>query len=477
MKRKAGLFGMEGVRDISEKYSEAEISMILDTFMYMDYREAGEGTSLRQIVNNLSGHPDYGGGGIHSGEYAVLKEAVENEEVGSLKIYCQSANMGYDTGTAACAFQSKEGGNVYVVYRGTGDGEWMDNGLGMTSKATIQQTRALSYFEEVVETMGLSEKNRVIITGHSKGGNKAQFVTMETKYDKILDACYSVDGQGFSEQAVYEWKHRYGEKGYKKRTQKLYGIHGENDYVSVLGNSIIPKENIRYVKTPVEKSNFAGYHDIKYMFASLTCDERTGSYRTVFHGRKNNDVAGRGELAEYAAALSMGIMELRPGKRDGCAAVIMQIMEAGEGQKSGMNGEKLHLLDVMDFTLLGIPMIAKSFFQWEEGKNLLSSMFKREAFDLRPDGRIMLRSDGQELLRQTLQLSEALDGISGITGKLEEIADKLPFYMKGYLTLHSSIRQCLDEIERLEKKMRKLCSFQRKAAVCYNNWNEKELPV
>lgn len=45
--------------------SEAEISMVLDTFMYLDYREAQEGTSLRNIVKDLEHHPDYGAGGIH----------------------------------------------------------------------------------------------------------------------------------------------------------------------------------------------------------------------------------------------------------------------------------------------------------------------------------------------------------------------------------------------------------------------------
>lgn len=42
------------------------------------------------------------------------------------------------------------------------------------------------------------------------------------------------------------------------------------------------------MKTPVEKTNFAGYHDIKYMFASLSYED--GKYVTVFHGRKNSDV-------------------------------------------------------------------------------------------------------------------------------------------------------------------------------------------
>mgnify|MGYP006918502520 CR=1 FL=1 len=78
---------------INEKVSEAEISMILDTYMYLDYKEAEEGASLKEIIESLEGHPDYGGGGIHAGEYTVLKEAVKNEEVGNLSVCCQSANM------------------------------------------------------------------------------------------------------------------------------------------------------------------------------------------------------------------------------------------------------------------------------------------------------------------------------------------------------------------------------------------------
>mgnify|MGYP001059438427 FL=1 len=50
--------------------------MILDTFMYLDYKEAVEGTSLKEIIDDLALHPDYGGGGIHYGEYTVLREAV-----------------------------------------------------------------------------------------------------------------------------------------------------------------------------------------------------------------------------------------------------------------------------------------------------------------------------------------------------------------------------------------------------------------
>lgn len=449
--------------------------MILDTFMYLDYREAREGTSLRAIIKELSAHPDYGGGGIHYGEYAILKEAVESQEIGSLKIGCQSFHMGYDAGTVACTFQSKEENTIYVVYRGTADGEWPDNGIGMTSASTLQQERALFYFEEVVETMEISEENRVIVTGHSKGGNKSQYVTMETRYEKLVDVCYSVDGQGFSEQAVSTWKDKYGEAGYEIRAQKLYGIHGENDYVSVLGNSIIPEDHIRYVKTPVEKTNFAGYHDIKYMFASLSYDEETGNYSTVFRGRKNGDTGKRGELAEYAAALSMGVMELTPDKLDGCAAVIMHLMESVSGQKKGLNGEKLRLSDLKDFTIQGIPLIAESLFWGKEGKNLIWSVFHKEFLDARPDRKVILQVDDQVLLKQTYQLFEAAGHIRELTDAVRDVADRLPFYMKGYAAMYHQIKLSANEMERLERKLQKVCQFQESVARSYGKWEQKTL--
>lgn len=445
--------------------------MVLDTFMYLDYRDAKDGLTLREIVEELREKPEYGGGGAHYGEYTVLCEAVRNNETGSLRICCQSANMGYDAGTAACTFKTGDGDGYYVVYRGTGDGEWPDNGMGMISVSTVQQERALAYFEEVAETMNIGKENRLIITGHSKGGNKAQFVTMETKYGELVDACYSVDGQGFSEAAVSEWKSRYGEENYDKRREKLYGIHGENDYVSVLGCSIIPAEHIRYISTPVEKTNFAGYHDIKYMFASLAAGAETGQYVTVFHGSKNRDVPARGKLGEYAAELSRGMMKLMPKERDGCAGVLMQIMEAAKGQKRGMNGEKITLDDLKDFTVQGIPLIAGSLFQEEEGRRLLCSLIDGESFtgQIPPD--LALRVNYALLSGWAEETRAIALRIDKKTQKIRETAEAIPLYMQGYAPLYHGIKLSAIEIDKIVKSMYRIAEFQEEAAESYRKWD------
>ena len=131
--------------------TEEEISMVLNTYMYMNYKEAEDGMTLRKILEEVQKLPEYQEGGRYYGEYSVVSEAAGDDRVGEMVIGSQSHLMGFDDGTCACTFSSKENDEVYVVYRGTGDGEWPDNGLGMTREKTLQQERALTYFETVVE--------------------------------------------------------------------------------------------------------------------------------------------------------------------------------------------------------------------------------------------------------------------------------------------------------------------------------------
>lgn len=458
-----------------EQISEAEISMVLDTFMYLDYYQAAEGTSIRGILEELEKYPDYQEGGCHFGEYTIIKQAAQNNAVGELVIGCQSVNMGYDQGTAACTFSAPDNSTVYVVYRGTGDGEWPDNGIGMTKAVTTQQERALQYFEEVVETMGAGEQQRLVITGHSKGGNKAQFVTMETQYSDRIDACYSVDGQGFSHKAVKRWQDKYGKSGYEKRTQKIQGIHGENDYVNVLGNCIIPQENIRYVRTAVEKDNYAGYHDIKYVFAEWKLDLKTGTDTIVFQGRKNPYTSGRGALGNYAAVLSAWVMALPGEARDGCAAVVMQIMESLQGTKTGLNGEKLTLFDLADFTFLGIPVVTNSLLWEEGGRNFLGAAAGKENFTGQLQGKINLEIVPGALMEGRSGLEEAAHKIGNLTGQIREAAGEIPSYAKGGMELYRKMRISAETLEKLERKLKQMVQIHAKIEQNYRKWEDQAM--
>lgn len=436
--------------------SEEEISMVLDTYMYLDYKEADDGMSMAEIVAELSASPDCRKGGIHYGEYQILKEAAKNPEIGDLIIGNQSHLMGYDLGTAACSFQTADKSIMYVVYRGTGDGEWLDNGKGMTEASTIQQEKALSYFETVMEREEKQETGRIVVTGHSKGGNKAQYVTMSTKYDHLLDACYNVDGQGFSETAIAAFKEKWGEEGFESRRQKITGIYGENDYVSVLGHSIVPEENICYIQTPVDKSNFAGYHDIKYMFASRRQNSETTRWENVFSGQRNDYAPERGKLGNYAAELSSAMMVLPVGERDGCAAFLMQIMENSQGSECGINGEKLTDSDEEDFWTKGIPIIKDSLFKTESGASLLDAALDKGSFAIQMQGNVNFMLDEKRLLGLTHELKEISFQLENERIKLDRASTELGRCMRGNWEIRAQLE--IEELQ-LSKAAKKVKEF------------------
>lgn len=429
--------------------TEEEVSLLLNTFMYLDYKEASDGMKLKEILADLSTLPDYQEGGIHYGEYCILKEASADSRIGDLVIGNQSHLLGYDSGTNACTF-AEEGGNTYVVYRGTADGEWFDNGLGMTSESTLQQERALAYFEEVVEREQISPGDRLIVSGHSKGGNKAQFVTMNTKYDGLLDACYSIDGQGFSEEAMLSFYRKWGVFEYRKRAEKIIGICGENDYVSSLLNCVILPENRYYIKTPVDRENFVGYHDIKYLFETEEITDANGKVSTIFHGKKNPYTAGKGELGNWAMALSDEIMKLPPKKRKGCAAFLMQFMELKGKRKGGLNGERLRLSDAETFLELGIPVIIKTLLDSEEGWRFLDEVKSGGSFASEMQGSVCFKAYGRGFYRQSDRVLDFQRKGAELIKKLEFLADEMDVYMKGNPLLKHRL---MTEKRRLEERL------------------------
>ena len=435
--------------------TDEEISMILNTYMYMDYKEADDGMTINEILSDLSTLDDYKEGGIHYGEYSVLSQAAENPEVGELIIGNQSHLMNFDSGTNACTFSTKDGSSIYVVFRGTGDGEWPDNGMGMTQASTIQQERALAYFETVVEREQITEAQKLVMTGHSKGANKAQYVVMSTKYDNLVDVCYNVDGQGFSEIAVDGWKAEHGE-GYEERRNKIVGIFGENDYVNVLGNSIVAEDKMHFVKTPVKVDNFAGYHDIKYMFATLEKDPVTGEMVTVFHGRKNSYVDEKGKLGSYAALLSAAMMELPPEKRDGCAASLMQMMELAGDRKTGINGEKLTLSDIGDFLGTGVPLITKTLLFTAEGRDMLYQALGKKSFSRDVNGNITVMVNYSGILQQAQELLKMSERIKKYREEIESVRSRLPEFMKNSWLLCHKLGK---EAEALDREIRELCKL------------------
>ncbi|ORX83245.1 hypothetical protein BCR32DRAFT_267129 [Anaeromyces robustus] len=132
-------------------------------------------------------------------------------------------------GGVSCCFISKEHNEAVVAFRGTALNEWEDDCVGANQIDSLQQVNALEWYKSIYSKLHLEDYD-VTVTGHSKGGNKAKYITV---LNDTMTRCISFDGQGFSDKFMEHYKKEIIEK------QKIIENHNvDYDYVNVLLNDI-----------------------------------------------------------------------------------------------------------------------------------------------------------------------------------------------------------------------------------------------
>lgn len=455
---------------MSEKYTEAEICMVLDTYMYFNYYDAPDGASIKTIIDDMpkdmiNAHPD---------EYAVLKDAVNSPQIANLKVRYQAKQMGYNSGTNAVTFINDDTSKVYIAYRGTYDGEWYDNGQGLIKEQTAQQKQAVEYFDEVVERLNIDDSTELYATGHSKAGNKVQYITMDSKYADRITATYSIDGQGHSEAAIKRWQNRYTKEEYDSRVSKIYAINGENDFISVLGNSVVLASHVSYIATPVDKMNIAKYHDITGMFYKMALVD-DGEYEGGYTGRRNSYVLKRGSFADAIAKLSESVMDMDLTKREHSANTLMQLVEnVNGGRKAGLNGEKATFFDIRAFSKEGIPIILGSLFFTAEGNSFLRQLAFEDGFAETVDSDCIVDVNYLSLEALAEELRGTCNDMSQTLNELGAVGASLPLYFDGYSYRRPHIENSVVKLMCEKTKMLRMAHIEYDIATLYEQFDNME---
>lgn len=205
--------------------SDAQLVM-LDNLIYTDF--CRDNDTVETILTRMEAKLDSGGSinccEMSNDEWRTLIRTVRQEPA-LLKYTVQHYENNSVTGMRAACFVDdiNHPQDVNIVFRGTsGDYEWHDNGEGGYLSETAQQRAAAEYVNRLPVEYG----NAMTVTGHSKGGNKAQFVTITT--DRIVK-CVSVDGQGFSKEFLEQY-----EEQIRKKANSIVSISASNDVVNCL---------------------------------------------------------------------------------------------------------------------------------------------------------------------------------------------------------------------------------------------------
>lgn len=158
-------------------------------------------------------------------------------------------------GGISAVFLNERDMEAVVAFRGTASNEWVDDFVGANTVDSLQQINALEWYKSVYEKLHL-ENYTVTVIGHSKGGNKAKYITI---LNDTPARCVSFDGQGFSDEFIAHYRKRI-----LKRQDLIENHNIDFDYVNILMNDIGKKTY--YVGFDYGKFGFAESHSPNTFF-------------------------------------------------------------------------------------------------------------------------------------------------------------------------------------------------------------------
>lgn len=200
---------------------------------------------------------------------AIYEMAKSDPKILNLKV----TNQYYESETGAwmaCFVDSD--GQAYAVFAGTGENEWRDDCVAGTMADSPQQ-------EKTLEWIGQLPYDDIIVTGHSKGGNKAMYVAVTS--NKVSE-CYAYDGQGFS----LEFCNKYSAEILTKR-DKIHLTANYRDFVNILLINIAG--DTKYIKNDEGVANASEYHAPNALFKY----DQNGNIKYELGETGNQDISMR----------------------------------------------------------------------------------------------------------------------------------------------------------------------------------------
>ena len=262
--------------------------ILLDNLIYLDEvtRMWKEEATIGEVVNNLLYKDGNSDNGIGTGtiltdchgtyqpdnpeaqncmmsldEWLQVLKAIEADEtLCSLTIHkVEDHREGATDGFRAMALTGDNVDENIIIFKGTSSAEeWMEDGEGGYSITTAGQQLAVDF----VNGIDIVNNKSFVVSGHSKGGNMAQYAALFATNPPI-DRCLSFDGQGFSNELCNTPEYK---EAIARRGQNLYLIASSGDYVNVLFNSPIPDNHKMYLAANNGVLDYVYFHKPNTIF-------------------------------------------------------------------------------------------------------------------------------------------------------------------------------------------------------------------
>lgn len=200
-----------------------------DTFTHQLVRDWLEAIDLAQLYD-----PDPENLPMTTAEEwkSIILAAKRDSFLMDMRIAEMYTDLSEDGGSGRNAvFLCESTKEAMVVFKGTdvigGAAQWKDNFQSANMTDSPHQKSALQWYRDCFRKYDL-QQYEITVTGHSKGGNKAKYVTI---LDDTVSHCISFDGEGFSDKFFRKYELQIMERSGLIRNHMV-----NYDYISPLMN-------------------------------------------------------------------------------------------------------------------------------------------------------------------------------------------------------------------------------------------------
>lgn len=203
----------------------AALDLPVDVSLLPEYRLGEMVTDLLRNVNHL-----HGDCAMSSTEWnKSLHLMIDNPNLTNLKVMAYTSQP--DNGLVAYCFSDLTPDSAIIAFRGTTGIGWVDNIKGGFLTDTPQQLKALEFFHTVDAAFNFKHYT---LTGHSKGGNNSQYITIVD--GNKINRCVTFNSQGFSAEFIRKYA-----TAIRTNQNKIIAYESAWDVVNILLNSIAGK--------------------------------------------------------------------------------------------------------------------------------------------------------------------------------------------------------------------------------------------
>lgn len=300
--------------------------LLLNNLMYLDspfncidgknanYENVGDWINSIDL-NRIDSNANYN---FTSGEeWKNIVNAVKNDKtLMGLEIVATHRDVGETGGGGLSAvFKNPETNEAIVTFKGTAAEEWKDDfvGGGYTQTtdgvSTEQQLNALEWYQ----SLDKSDYSSITITGHSKGGNKAKYITL---MDDSVSRCVSFDGQGFSDEFVEQYRDNIA-----RNQEKIHNNNLDGDFVNILLNDV---GSVTYYKGNGVGNSGGGYAE-NHCPNSFLKFNQDGTYK-IIPGPQSE------QMKKFDEFLNSCLRSMPDEQKQDALAAIGELIELGLGK-------------------------------------------------------------------------------------------------------------------------------------------------